>query len=233
MAAWTRTADLRSSTAPVWERVVAWLRRHDPHGYALGRAVRAAIIVPSAFAIGKAIGGPQVAIFAGFGAFAFLLFVDFPGSRSGRLASYLVLTLVGGLLIPLGTLASSRTWVATIGMALVGFAVLFAGVLSAATAAAGRAALLTFILPVMLPATASDIPDRLAGWGISAAFSIPAALLLWPPRQHDLLRKQASAVCAALATSLETRLAGGAVEEAARTTQRALAELRSTFRGTT
>ena len=88
-------------------------------------------------------------------------------------------------------------------MAVVAFLVLFAGVISSTIAAAGRAALLTFILPVMLPGTVGDIPNRLFGWAIACAMAIPAALFLWPPQEHNQLRVRASEMCAALGRMLE------------------------------
>jgi uncharacterized membrane protein YccC len=216
--------------------LVRWIRRHDPSGYALHRAVRVAIVAPAVFAFAsQVIGDAQVATFAAFGSFALLLFVDFPGTRTNRLGSYLMLALVGSVLIVLGTLASRTTWLAAVGMAVVGFAVLFAGVLSASIAAAGSAALLAFILPVTLPADPSAIGLRLGGWALAVACAVPAALLLFPPRMHDALRANASAVCAALANSLEARLVVPpvAVPEASSATRDALVKLRQTFRGTT
>ena len=50
-------------------------------------------------------------------------------------------------------------------MAIVGFATLFSGVINGYFAAASTGALLTFVLPVTLPAPNSAIPDRLEGWG--------------------------------------------------------------------
>ena len=55
------------------------------------------------------------------------------------------------VLICLGTLASRTTWLAALAMAVVGFAVLFAGVVSSVLAGATTSLLLAFILPVSLP----------------------------------------------------------------------------------
>ena len=52
-------------------------------------------------------------------------------------------------------------------MAVVGFVTLFSGVLSGYFAAAATGAILTFVLPVTIPAPDSAIPDRLQGWGLA------------------------------------------------------------------
>ena len=71
------------------------------------------------------------------------------------------------VLICLGTLASRSTVVAALAMAVVGFAILFAGVVSSVLAGATTSLLLAFILPVSLPGPVSSIPDRVAGWGLA------------------------------------------------------------------
>ena len=83
----------------------------------------------------RLIGNPQLSLFASFGGVAMLLFADFPGGQSARLGAYLALFVMGAVLIVLGTLASTIAWLAVLGMAVVGFGVLFSGVLSAASAA--------------------------------------------------------------------------------------------------
>jgi len=183
--------------------IVEWLRRHDPEHNALHKAIKVAVVVSVGLAIGTlVIGNSQLSLFASFGGVALLLFADFPGSRTARLGAYLLLVVAGIVLISLGTLASALPWVAVLGMAVIGFIVLFAGVLSAATAAATRAALLAFILPVTVPGTAADIPSRLAGWGIAAVLAVPVAVLIWPPRDHDALRAKAATACRALGRQL-------------------------------
>ncbi|MEZ0448206.1 FUSC family protein [Cellulomonas sp. ICMP 17802] len=184
-------------------RLRRWLRRHDPEGYALHRAVRLALAATTVLAVcDLVLGDPEVVTFGVFGSFALLLFADFPGSPAGRLGSYLGLVVVGCLLIGLGTLASSSWWAATLAMLVVGTLVAFAGTVSAAVASARNATLLLFVLPVTLPAAPAEIPARLAGWGVAAAVCVPAALLLWPPREHDRLRSTSAAACTALGAEL-------------------------------
>jgi uncharacterized membrane protein YccC len=183
--------------------VLAWLRARDPGWTVLRRAARAAVVVPVNFAIGsQLIGSAPVATFAAFGSFALLLFAIFPGSLSTRIDSYLVLVATGAVLITIGTLVATPDWLAVLAMAVVGFAVLFAGVISSMLNAGTQAALLTFILAVMLPGTTSDLPARLGGWGLAAIVSVPVAVLLWPPTEQNVVRTKAAAVCRALAAML-------------------------------
>jgi uncharacterized membrane protein YccC len=215
--------------------LVSKIRTRDPMGYALHRAIRAALVIPPLFAFTfEVIGNPQLATFAAFGGFSLLLFVDFPGNWTGRLTSYVMLSLSGAGLITLGTLASRNGWLAVAGMTVAGFAVLFVGTLSVSIAAAGRSALLMFILPVSLPGTVGDIAPRLAGWGIAAAVAVPAAMLVWPPSEHNNLRRYAADTCEALAAVITTRAAGHTTDADSLCEQvvQSLGALRHTFRGT-
>jgi len=165
---------------------------------AVKSAARAAIVMPAVFAFAdKVIGKPQTSLFAAFGSFGLLVLVEFTGPPRTRLLAYLGLASVGAAFITLGTLCSRNAWLAAGAMAVVGFTTLFAGVLSGYFAAGATGAILTFVLPVTLPAPISAIPDRLEGWGLAAAAAISALMLLWPPRQRaDLQREAAGALCA-------------------------------------
>jgi uncharacterized membrane protein YccC len=199
-----------------------WLRTHDPDYGALRRAARAALIMPSMFAIGdQVIGNPILATFAAFGSFAMLLLVDFSGPIKDRLIDQAALGVACAVLICLGTLASQTTWLAAVSMAVVAFSVLFAGVVSSVLAGSTTALLLAFILPVSLPGPASSIPDRVAGWGLAAGASLLAISLLWPSPAANPIRAEAIAACRALAARLRAEVvyvmsAGGADAEAAR-----------------
>ena len=158
-----------------------WLRAHDPGLSALRRAGRAALVMPALFALGsQVIGNPTVSIFAAIGSFAMLLLVDFGGPIRSRLQAQAALAATGAVFVCIGTLASRSPWAAAVAMAIVGFGVLFAGVVSSVLAGATVALLLAFILPVSLAGPASSIPDRLAGWGLASAasFSVGAAMPL-------------------------------------------------------
>jgi uncharacterized membrane protein YccC len=210
----------------VWQR----LRARDPGWYALHRAARAAVVVPVNFAIGsELVGNAQTATFAAFGSFAMLLFVNFPGSRAARFGAYVVLGLAGVVLITVGTLVATPDWLAVVAMAVIAFGVMFVGVVSSMINAGTQAALLSFILAVMLPGSRSVLPERLLGWGIAFAVSVPVAVLAWPPVDRDVLRIKAAATCRALAgmLQLERPVTGGDPLVAV---HRAMADLRTAFR---
>jgi uncharacterized membrane protein YccC len=219
---------------------VRWLGQRDRGFAALRRATRAAIIMPAMFALGdKVIGNPQLATFAAFGSFAMLLLVDFGGPMAERLQAQAALAVTGGVFVCLATLASQTVWLAAVAMAVVGFGVIFAGVVSSVLAGATTALLLAFILPVSLPAPASAIPDRLAGWAMAAGAALVAIALLWPAPARDRLRGAAAAACRALAARLRAGIAyllSGMDEQFARDRDHAAAQadqavetLRSSF----
>jgi uncharacterized membrane protein YccC len=185
-----------------------WFNRHDPDYGALRRATRTALVMPALFALtDKVIGNPNMATFAAFGSFAMLLLVDFSGPMTNRLLDQAALGIVCAALISLATLVSRTTWLAAITMAVFAFAILFAGVVSSVLAGASTALLLSFILPVSVPGTASSIPDRVAGWGLAAAASLLAISLLWPSPSRNHVGNAAIAACRAFADRLRADVA--------------------------
>jgi uncharacterized membrane protein YccC len=92
-------------------------------------------------------------------------------------------------------------------MAVVAFAILFAGVVSSVLAGATTSLLLAFILPVSLPGPVSSIPDRVAGWGLAGGVSVLAIALLWPSPARNPVRGAAIAACRALAQRLRAEIA--------------------------
>ena len=189
------------------------LQERDRGFAALRRAGRTAIVMPAMFALGATVlDNADLATFAAFGSFAMLLLVDFGGSTGDRVRAHVALAVVGAVFVCVGTLASRNAWLAAGAMAVVGFAVIFAGVVSSVLAGATTALLLAFILPVSLSAPADSIPSRLAGWGLASVASLLAATLFWPTPTRDPLRGPAASASRALATRLRSdvaRLLGG------------------------
>ncbi|WP_230204931.1 FUSC family protein [Parafrankia elaeagni] len=173
----------------------------------------APVVLVGAFAL---VGNVRMCLFAWFGVIALLEFVDFEGTGRERLRAYLTLTASGALLIVLGTLCSRTLALAAVASAVVAFVVMFAGVLNPYVAVAGRSALLAFVLSVMTPGPLAAIPERLAGWGLGAAGSIVAVLVLWPRRPPDRLRANIAAASRALAAGVTWPPAAGRERTAGR-----------------
>ncbi|HWF36095.1 MAG TPA: FUSC family protein [Solirubrobacteraceae bacterium] len=187
---------------------LGWLRTHDPGYGALRRAGRAALVMPALFALAdKVIANPAMSYFVAFGSFAMLLLVDFPGQVKDRVLAQAALGVACAVLICLGTLASQSTPVAAVAMGVVAFVILFSGVVSSVLAGATTALLLAFILPVSLAGPASQIPDRVAGWGLAAAVSLLAISVLWPSPPRNPVRTAAIDACRALAARLKGEIA--------------------------
>jgi hypothetical protein len=108
----------------------------------------------------------------------------------------------------LGTVVSTHKVAAVVTMAVVGFGVLFAGIVAPQAATATTAALLTFVLPVAVAQPVSAIGPRLIGWTLAAAFSIPACMLVWFPPWHDNLRRRLAAAISAVARLADARSRG-------------------------
>ena len=162
--------------------------------------------MPSIFAITHfAFSNSQVGLFAAFGSFALLLLVEFTGPQRTRFASYCGLYVGGSVLIVIGTVVSTDKVAAPIVMAVVGFLVLFTGIVAPQAATASTAALLTFVLPVAVAQPASAIGWRLLGWTLGAICCIAAAMFLWPPPWHDNLRRRLAAAVSAVAGLAEAR----------------------------
>jgi uncharacterized membrane protein YccC len=93
-------------------------------------------------------------------------------------------------------------------MAVVGFAVLFVGILSPEIAAASTATLLIFVLPVAVAQPAGAVGPRLLGWALAGVVGIAASMVLWPTPWHDDLRRRLAATVSALAKLAAARADG-------------------------
>ena len=222
-----------AAAAPARPGVAAWIRSKDPDLLVVKRSVRAAVVIPAVFAVTHAIfSDPQVSLFGAFGSFALLLLVEFTGRPQIRLASYGGLLVVGACFTVLGTVVSTHKVAAVATMALVGFVVLFMGVVAPQAATASTAALLTFVLPVAVAQPASEVGPRLVGWAFAGVCCITATMVVWPPPWHDNLRRRLSAAVAAVARLADARSRGVEDRTAYDDVAAKLALLREQFSGT-
>ncbi|HEX4433758.1 MAG TPA: FUSC family protein [Acidimicrobiales bacterium] len=218
---------------PARPGVLGRIRARDPDLLVLKRSVRAAVIMPVVFALAHTIfSNPQVALFAAFGSFALLLLVEFTGRPHARLASYGGLFVVGACFTALGTAVSTNKVAAVATMAVVGFAVLFAGIVAPQAATATTAALLTFVLPVAVAQPVSAIGPRLIGWAIAGVACIAGCMFVWPPPWHDNLRRRLASAVSAVARLAYARSCGADTQEAYADVATELQRLSDQFSGT-
>ncbi|MGH7910592.1 MAG: FUSC family protein, partial [Candidatus Dormibacteraceae bacterium] len=187
--------------------LVRRLLAQDAGFSALRRALRAAIVMPGAFAIADLmLHDSTLALFAAFGALATLLFVDFGGTMRDRLFAQAALILVQIALIAIGSFAARAIWLAVPVTFVIAFAVLFTAVVSSALASATTTLLLAFVLPVTLPGPVDLVPVRLLGWAFAGALSMVAITILWPAPVRDPLRRPTAHACALLARRLRAEV---------------------------
>lgn len=193
----------------------------DPGFAALRRAARAAIVIPLVFAFAELVlRQPQSLVFVVFGCFSLLVISDFGGLRRPRAIAYLVATVVGAVLVALGTLASSSPWLAAAVMLVVGFVISFSRVLGGYAAAANVGMLLAFVIAVTLPGSADVIPARVGGWVLAGLVSTLAAVSLWPGFErvvvHHLAAKALPAIADLVDGMQKQRGKGDLLQEIAR-----------------
>ncbi|MFG2946411.1 FUSC family protein [Streptomyces adustus] len=190
---------------PLPARLSRWVRAHDPGLSTLRRALRAAVITPSLFALSYlVIGNPVMAIFAAFAPFVLMMFVDFAGPKRERVAEQTTLVLTSTALVCLGSLAAQAVWLAGVATFVIVFVILFSGILSSALAGATTSLLISFVLPATLIGPVSSISDRIAGWALGGAATIAAVAFMWPRPPEEPLRTSTARVCALMARQLRT-----------------------------
>jgi hypothetical protein len=180
------------------------IRRHDADGTARRRALRATIVVPALFAVSLIFGSDAMALYVLFGAFSQMVFGDYGGPAPLRAGSYLATTVVGLVLIVVGTAVSEHVVVAALVTAAVSFSISLAGVLGPAVTKLRTPLLLAFVLPASTPVAIGDVWPRLAGWGLAGLVSLGAAFVLFPRRDEAMVTEVAADACDRLADAVAT-----------------------------
>ena len=161
-----------------------------------GIRVAVGVVIADSIALLVLKDGPP-AFFASFATLILLYFLDFEGDAKQRLAGFTAASLVGVLGVVLGTFAAPITWVAIIATVPVSFAFTYARVLKGFVARSAVGLQLTFILPVLIPATPSELGDYLGGWAIGCVVGIICALTVLPRQKLTLTRDALADWCTA------------------------------------
>jgi uncharacterized membrane protein YccC len=191
--------------------MIQWLRErvHDPDRMALHRALRVALAMPPVFAFGlHVVGDIQFALLASFGTFAAMAMADFTGPARSRLIAHAGLCVVGIVLVVLGTVLSQTLWPAVLAMLAVGAGCQFAAVLGGQFALGCNAAIIAFVVAVMVPAGNEAIVARVGGWITAMVCAAAATSLLWPRNERRDLYERLREACGTLAGVVRAVAAG-------------------------
>ncbi|HEY7246921.1 MAG TPA: FUSC family protein [Xanthobacteraceae bacterium] len=170
------------------------LNAHEKRLAGLARSVRAAIVVPSLFALALLVfRQPAMAGFAVFGTFAHLVMIDYDTAGTARAGQCAALSLLGAITIALGTLTSASVWVAVAGTLVAGFLIELLPLLNGRMAAIRTPLLLSFMLAVAAPAPAGLVSSNVAGWLLAGIAAQPALLLIWVSLQATSAAEQGGA----------------------------------------
>src|SRR5689334_19107663 len=116
-------------TATGATRVAAVSGRLRTSRVAIVRALRVTVVACVGFYLGRfVLHSPALATYALFGAIALGALAQLPGGARRRAVTLLTALPVGALLVCVGTLTAIHTATAVAGMAVVGFAISYAGV---------------------------------------------------------------------------------------------------------
>lgn len=158
------------------------LSAHERKLTGLARGIRAAIVMPLLFALSfVVIRQPVMAGFAVFGAFAHLVMVDYNVDAAARSTQAAILTVLGAILIALGTLFSPSLWLAVGGATIAGLLAKYPAAKSAEKnlAALRPALLMAFMLAVAVPTPSGSLSLRLSGWLIAGLVAQAPLRWLW------------------------------------------------------
>ncbi|MET8677256.1 FUSC family protein [Streptomyces sp. NPDC004647] len=176
------------------------LRRKDPGFVTVRQAARVTLVACAGFYITRyAFGDTITAVYALFGAVALgaLSRLPPPPVRQARIC---VAALPAAcVLVIAGTLLAGNAWAAAAGMAVVGFAVSFAGVAGPALRGTANGMQLFYILPCFPPYALDTLDSRLAGVAIGVLGLAAAQLLFWPAQSPERYEERLARAAAAVA----------------------------------
>lgn len=193
------------------KRAAGAFKFSDPYRIYTRRALRLAITFPAALVVESVVLDlPQVSVLYGlFGCFSLTTICDFGGPYRSRALAYAATICVGWVSITIASAASFSLWAAVGATLVYAFLVTYSGVLRGYFAAAVPGVLVGFFVAISSPHDWSHLGPNLLGWTVGAGFGAGGALLLWPMRTRNLLRRSIADVFDSLAVAIEATWVGG------------------------
>jgi uncharacterized membrane protein YccC len=134
-------------------------------------------------------GSTPAALLGSFAVAIHLYFLDFDGDARERFTGQGIATLFGGLAVVVGVFCAQQLWLSIAGALVVSSVFAYARVLRGYVARSAVGLQGAFFLPLMIPATFSDLPSLLGGWFIGSGVAIISALVLLPHRRTGVIRQ--------------------------------------------
>lgn len=134
-------------------------------------------------------GSTPAALLGSFAVAIHIYFLDFDGDARERFTGQGIATLVGAFAVLLGVLCAQPLWLAVLAALVVSSTFAYARVLRGYVARSAVGLQGAFFLPLMIPATASDLPSLVGGWLIGSGISMLSALVLLPHYRTGVVRQ--------------------------------------------
>ncbi|MFL0358484.1 FUSC family protein [Curtobacterium flaccumfaciens] len=166
------------------------------------RAIRVAVVAPTAFAVASVFLPSDVALFAAFGSIIQIVFVDFAGPA--RLARTVGVAAATSALVAVGSVLSASAVLATILVGMLAFVIAYGGIASTSLALAASPLLLALTLSATVPANGSDVLPRVTAWGTASVLVIAAKAVILPTATDDPLRTKTVDALGAIVRQLRT-----------------------------
>ncbi|MGR6319435.1 FUSC family protein [Micromonospora soli] len=190
------------------EKLLNRLRRRDPGYRLIRRAARLTLVASLSFYVCRyGLGNRTLATYALFGTVAMGSFAQLPGPAAVRARTLLAAVPVAWFLTAVGTVLAVRTWAATVGMLVIGFAVAFAGVGGPRLVGLANALQLFYILACFPPYQPDTLPARLAGVTLGIVLVALAEVTLWRDPPPVTFAQRLAEAADGLADFLETTAA--------------------------
>lgn len=182
------------------------LHINDPSLINLRKAARTVLLAPTIFFVADlGFDQPYLGVFGFLSCFVALVFANFGGPVRSRALAYLATIIVTNIALAAGSLLADTVVPAALAMAIMMFAVTFAGVYGGYAPAFVAPMALAYAFAVFIPLETIGLTDRLIGWSLGGIVATLGAILMWPVNARTQMRTALAEAASGLADALSSR----------------------------